>query len=127
MDNNRKHDRFKSRAYCSVFDTIKKISLGILVDLSVSGLQIMGEEELYAGPLFKLQIDMPKEVMNSRVLFVDAKCVWCKKDVDPKFYRSGFEFFNLSERTKERIKAYLKSSTFRSPKFYKDALNATEE
>ena len=95
------------------------------MDLSLNGLQIKGELELYASPVYKLRIEMPKEVMDSRILIVDAKCIWCKKSVDPNFYISGFKLENIEEKTKEKIKVYIRSSVFRSPEFYKYPLKDT--
>ena len=122
MDNIRKCDRFKCSTYCSVIDIYKEKRLGILVDLSISGLQIMGEEELGCGPVFNLRIEMSKEVMNSRILVLDAKCLWCKKTEELDFYISGFEFENIDGKTLERIKTFTRSSAFRSSKFCKYAL-----
>jgi len=113
MDNKRKNDRFRCAAYCSVIDSSKDKSLGMLVDLSLNGLKIMGEEELCIGTLINLRIEMHKKVLNSRILIIKAKCIWCNLTELRDSYISGFEFENIDEETVERIKIYMQSSVFK--------------
>jgi hypothetical protein len=82
----------------------------------------MSEEEICCGPVFKLRIEMHKEVMNSRILVLEAKSIWCKKGNDPNFYVTGLEFQMLNESTKNRIKTYTLSSTFSNIEKCKKAL-----
>ena len=48
-------------------------------------------------------MDLPEDIYNKKVLNLDAKSVWCKPDIDPNFYNTGFKVFNVSEDEKAII------------------------
>ena len=112
MDNNRKQDRYKCMAYCGVFDIATENHLGILIDLSLNGLRVMGEEKLRSGKVFNLRLEMAKKVNDSKIIYVSATCNWSEKSKEPKFYISGFEFDNPEELTEKQLEAHLHSSVF---------------
>jgi hypothetical protein len=62
MENTRKYERCLARAYIGVFDSEKNQLLGSLIDISIDGLQIVGEKSCQAGLTHKLRIEMHKEI-----------------------------------------------------------------
>jgi len=112
MENKRQQDRYRCMAYCGVYDISNENHLGILIDLSLSGLRVMGEEKLRSGKIFNLRLEMPKRVNDSTIIYLSAKCNWSNKSEEPNFYVSGFEFENIEDYTKKQIEANLQSSVF---------------
>lgn len=112
MEERRRFKRNQMKAYCGVYDNKTHKLHGCLVDLSVSGLQLMGIELLTSGSVYKLRIEMHEEINNSRNLLLDAKCVWHKAGSDPDHFLIGFEFSDVDEQTKERITLYTRSTKF---------------
>jgi hypothetical protein len=119
MDCNRSFKRYRTRAYCAVYNRTDDRSMGCLVDLSVSGLQIMGEDKLSIGKEYKLKIQMHKPIDDSRDLIFDAECFWSKKSVDPQYYISGFKLTNIDENMVKRIKIFTHTSVFQYPQTQK--------
>jgi c-di-GMP-binding flagellar brake protein YcgR len=120
MENKRKYERRLARAYLGVFDSVKNQLLGMLVDISIDGLQIVGETSCQAELNHELRIEMHEEICGSKALLCYAKCVWCKKRDDEELYITGFQFLSIGENTKKRIDLLMQSSAFRK---YKVELN----
>ncbi len=119
MGDRRNKKRYRTRAYCGVYDADKGSLLGCLVDISTEGLKIMAADKLTPGPVYRLKIEMHKEIKGSKNIYLNARCVWSDNSVDPSFFISGFEFIEITESTQERIRLYTESTIFESDKVKK--------
>jgi hypothetical protein len=79
----------------------------------------MSEEPLTEDAIYKLKIVMHKEIGGSRVLELDARCLWNKKSMDPNFVISGFQTVEINEKTFDRLCIFTKSSVFHYPETQK--------
>ena len=64
---------------------------GHLVDISRTGLMLISEEPVSTGKEFRLDIILPEEADGHDRIHLRAKSIWCKKDVNPDYYATGFE------------------------------------
>ncbi len=105
MDEQRQNQRWKTAEYferrgtsdLKKFDVIDlniNQSIGHLIDLNSDGMRLQSEEAMEKGVIFKLKIDLPKEIKGSDQLVVDARSLWSKKDENEEFYQTGFEFLS---------------------------------
>lgn len=83
-------------------------SIGQLVDISSDGMKLQSEEALEKGVIFKLRIDLPKEIKGSDQLIVDARSLWGRKSDDSKYYETGFEFLSKFPHHDDIIKILFK-------------------
>jgi hypothetical protein len=88
----RRHIMFYSR----VFDRKTGKLLGYLGNLTHGGAMLISEEALELGSLFKLRMDLPEDMYDQPILTFEAKSVWCKTDIDPRFFNTGFEFTDIT-------------------------------
>jgi hypothetical protein len=95
----RRHILFYSR----VFDRKTGMFLGYLGNMNESGMMIISEDPLEVEQVFMLRIDLPEDNYALPVLNFEAKSVWCREDIDPNFYNTGFQFVNISEVEKQVI------------------------
>ena len=75
-----------------VIDLYINQSIGQLVDINSGGMRLQSEEALEKGIIFKLRIDLPREIKGSDQLIVDARSLWSRKTDDTEYYHTGFEF-----------------------------------
>ncbi len=87
----REHIMFYSR----VFDRETGALLGYLGDLTPIGCMVIGEKSLAPDTDYMLRIDLPEDMYPKPVLNVSAQSVYCRPDVDPRFYTIGFSFQDL--------------------------------
>ncbi len=116
MEDSRKYERRPARAYLGVFDSVNNQSLGMLVDISINGLQTVGETSCQAELNHELRIELHEEIGGSKTLLLYARCVWCKKRDADELYVTGFEFLSIGENTKKRIELLMQSPAFRKYK-----------
>jgi hypothetical protein len=95
----RRHILFYSR----VFDRKTGVFLGYLGNMNAGGMMIISEDPMEIDCHYLLRIDLPDENYALPVLNFEAKSVWCKKDIDPNFYNTGFRFEEISEENKQII------------------------
>jgi len=105
----RRHILFYSR----VFDRKTGTFLGYLGNMNEGGMMIISEDPLDVGYVFLLRIDLPDENYALSVLNFEAKSVWCKKDIDPHFYNTGFQFIDILDDEKQVIAQIIEDYGFR--------------
>jgi hypothetical protein len=87
----RRHIMFYSR----VFDRTTGKHLGYLGNMTTEGLMIISDEPIETNTSFLLRIDLPEDIYDKVVLNFEALSLWCKPDVDPNFYNTGFELSKI--------------------------------
>ena len=94
MDNDYSDKRRKKRRhliyYLQVFDQKTKQLIGHLVDITHEGIMIVSEQPIEVNKTFQIQMVLPAEIQEKEVIYFEAISVWCKKDINPDFWASGF-------------------------------------
>ncbi|NPV56824.1 MAG: PilZ domain-containing protein [Anaerolineae bacterium] len=96
MEERRKLKRVYLMFYSRVFDLKSGEMLGYMADLNRLGMMVISEEVIPAEQVLKVRLDLPEFYLRPH-LVIEARSVWCKTDVNPRFYNTGFEFSPSSE------------------------------
>jgi hypothetical protein len=96
MTARRKFKRRYLMYYSRVFDRKTGRVLGYLVDLTPEGIMIISEEPIETEQTFRLRMDLPEGLSTKGNLDFEAASVWCKADIDPHFYGTGFQISEVS-------------------------------
>jgi hypothetical protein len=88
----RRHVIFYSR----VFDLHTGQLMGHLMDITREGMRLISEEPTEVGKTFLLRIDLPEDVMDKPFVKFEARSLWCKQDINPAFYNTGYLISNMS-------------------------------
>ncbi len=86
----RKHKRIPLHYYLQISEQGTSKHLGYLVDVSMEGFKLLSEEPIAIGTELLCVLRLP-EVFNdrNRISFMARTC-WCRKDVNPEYYVSGY-------------------------------------
>ncbi|MEA2104727.1 MAG: PilZ domain-containing protein [Candidatus Cloacimonadota bacterium] len=87
---NRRHKRNHLICYLPVFDKVHSQKLGYIIDVSLSGVMLISDSEIAKDKIFSFDIDVSNEMADEKKISFDAKCIWCKPDIKPDSYVSGF-------------------------------------
>jgi hypothetical protein len=71
--------------------------MGHLVDITKEGLMLISEQPLIDEKQYFFRMVLPAEILNKAELTFSATVIWCKKDVNPDFYATGFRLVSISE------------------------------
>jgi hypothetical protein len=82
--------------YLRVFDCATGELLGHLVDITVQGLMLMSEKRLETGKDYRLKMQIDPVATTPAYLEFNARSIWCREDMNPSFYDTGFELLDAS-------------------------------
>jgi len=97
MENKRRLKRRHLIYYLRVFDVSNGQLVGHLVDITKEGLMLISELPLENEKHYNFRMVLPAEILNKAELLFSATVIWCKKDVNPDFYATGFRLVTISD------------------------------
>ena len=112
-DERRKFKRRYLMYYSRIFDRKNGSVIGYLVDLTPEGAMIISEEPIHPGEVFRLRMDLPEDIASKASLDFQAKSVWCKPDIDPHFFGTGFQIMDLQGEDIQLIERMIQEYGFR--------------
>jgi hypothetical protein len=96
MEDRRKLRRKYLAFFTRVFDRNSGQLLGHLADLTAEGMMIISEKPLRTEELYSLEMDLSGAFFEKERLTFQAESIWCKPDIDPSFYNTGFRLLKMS-------------------------------
>lgn len=108
--------KFKRRHliyYLRVYDRKAGVLIGHLADITTDGIMLVSEAPIKTEADFNFKMTLPAEIEGNRDISFDANSIWCKKDVNPDFYATGFKISNIENRDIELIEILIDSFGFR--------------
>jgi PilZ domain-containing protein len=114
MDERRSLPRKYLVIYSRVFDRKTGSVIGYLSDLTPEGAMIIGEQPVEPQSKYMLRVDLPEAaIFSQRHIDLEAEAMWCKPDIDPNFYSTGFHFTNPSPENIIVIEQMIEAYEFR--------------
>jgi hypothetical protein len=104
----REHDRELERVSIGgdvdVFDAMRDLHLGRLVNIHTRGLMIMGDVGLEEDRLYRLDLHVPEHLNGCSVIQLGVDCLWARDaDLSGKFW-TGFSIIDTSAENAEAIR-----------------------
>jgi hypothetical protein len=100
-DNDRSLERHIIHCDVDVYDSLRDIYLGRLVNIHVKGLMIVGDIALEEDKLYEIDMHMPAD---NQVLRLGVDCLWMRPaDLDGKYW-TGFNIIEASPVASEEIR-----------------------
>ncbi len=113
MDHENRSDKRRSLIYyLKVTDIENDVLLGHLCDLTVGGMKLIGETAVQKGETFTIKINVPERLHRDENITLEAECRWSQRDLNPRFYASGFLFHNVDDLSVYKIKRVIDELTF---------------
>lgn len=86
-----------------VYDSLRDIYLGRLVNIHQQGLMIMGDIALEEDKLYQLDLNLPEPINDRTSIHLGVDCLWTRNaDYNGKHW-AGFAIIDLSPQTAEDI------------------------
>jgi len=82
--------------YLRVFNNQNRDLIGHLVDITGEGIMLISEKPIAKDTEYEMSMVLPFEILSIEAITFKSICIWCKKDVNPDFYASGFKIEGLA-------------------------------
>lgn len=101
--------------YLEVFEQTSGRLLGRLVDITAEGMMLISDHQLPPMATFSLRMQLPQPEFEQTFFEFSAQSVWCRPDVNPNFFDTGFEFRDLTEADRQIIASLVAGYGFPHP------------
>ena len=100
--------------YLRIFDKDSGENIGHLVDITTQGIMMVSEETIPSGKNFSLRMQLPTTITGREEIEFSAHSLWCKKDINPDFYVTGYRINNITTQEAKTITALINAYGFKS-------------
>ena len=116
MKDKRKISRRFLLYYMRVYDVDTRQQIGNLVDITPSGIMLVGEHPLTEGKTSRLRVELSEEVADKPFMEFSALSKWCEPDIIPNMYNTGYEILDLTPEDSKIIQNIIQEFGFRENK-----------
>lgn len=97
MGDQRKLARRRTSEYFIVYERETERIVGRLVNLTIAGAMVIGEDPVDVPSVIKCKLRLPQSVEGRQEIIFDAESRWCKKNNHTDWYETGYKFINVSD------------------------------
>lgn len=113
MTNNKDHGRELERHVINgdvdIYDSLRDLYVGRLVNIHEQGLMIMGEFPLEEDKIYTLDLHVPMPINNQSVIQLGVDCLWTREaDLSGKYWM-GCAIIDASSQSIETIRLLVAS------------------
>jgi hypothetical protein len=96
LTHDRALERYGIRADVDVYDSLRDVYIGRLVNIHTEGLMIIGDAPLEEDKLYKLDLHLPSYVNGRNTIHLGVDCLWTRHaDYNGKHW-AGFKIIDIS-------------------------------
>ena len=99
--------------YLRVYNRKTDKPIGYLVNVSMEGMRLVSQIPLLTHTVFELRVKLPTTIAGAKHVDFDALSCWCRPDVNPNCFDTGFKIVNSSDELKELIGALVSYFSFK--------------
>jgi len=99
--------------YLRVYNAQTGRLLGHLVDISPGGVMVMSQCRRRIGRTVTLRMVLPNQPRRMKVVEFEATTKWCRRDVNPDFWDTGFETTKLTRKQAAALETLVEDYGFR--------------
>jgi len=104
MSEDRKFLRRPACGYYHVYNRTTNELVGRVVNMSERGIMLISEEPIEAFKMLKCKMELPEEILESKLLNFDAESKWCRKNETIDCYETGFQIHCATEKDDDILK-----------------------
>lgn len=109
MINDMSHDRALERhgiaAAVDVYDNLRDVYIGRLVNIHSEGLMVIGDIRLEEDKLYKLDLHLPEHVNGRNTIHLGVDCLWTRNADHNDKHWAGFTIIDISPQGADDIRA----------------------
>ncbi|MFV3303745.1 PilZ domain-containing protein [Pseudomonas sp. NY15181] len=113
MRHSRHIERHQLPYYLKVFNSITDKPMGYLGNVSLDGMLLISQLPMLVGGRFDMRLKIPGHDGKLQLIEFSATCQWCREDVNPGNFDSGFSLVAPPMEYVELVDALRRYFSFR--------------
>ncbi len=106
LDEKRSIQRQELQYYLQIFNQVTHKPIGSIVNISAHGMMLVSQKRLLTHALFQLEMKLPSiNKKRPQVIHFEALSHWCKPDITPDCFDTGFSFTKPNPELIEVVEA----------------------
>ncbi|MGI9280626.1 MAG: PilZ domain-containing protein [Endozoicomonas sp.] len=97
--------RHQLNEYLTVYNRNTLREMGSIGNISSNGLMLISTVPVLIGAVYSMRIMLPGRDEEHSFVDFDARCHWCKPDVGPEFFDSGYSIVNAGHDIIDLVEA----------------------
>ncbi len=106
--------RQQLKSYLQVYNRKTGKPIGYIVNLSSEGLRLVSNIPLLTHSVFEFRVKLPREVNGAKHIDFDALSCWCRPDVSPDSFDTGFKIVDAPEDLHNLVNGLTNYFSFKS-------------
>ena len=98
--------------YLKVYNRNTMREMGNIGNISCNGLMLISCVPVLIGAVYNMRIILPDDNGGQTYLDFDARCHWCKPDVGPDYFDSGYSIVSAESGILDLVESLKKYFTF---------------
>ncbi|MDQ2076303.1 PilZ domain-containing protein [Marinimicrobium sp. ABcell2] len=90
-----------------VYDSLRDVYLGRLVNIHRRGIMLMGDQRLEEDKLYKLDLHLPQPLNGHNTIQLGVDCLWTRNADHNGKHWAGFAIIDLSPQSAEDVDALI--------------------
>ena len=104
--------RKESLFYLKIVDSSSGELIGRLVDITADGFKLVSRQAIELNKEFNLVLELPEPFDGDNKMTFKATSLHIKKDINPDYNDTGFQFLDLSKENLKKISLLMKKYIF---------------
>jgi hypothetical protein len=100
-------ERYGVRDAVDVYDSLRDVYVGRLVNIHERGLMLMGDQRLEEDKLYKLDLHLQQPLNGHTTIQLGADCLWTRNADHNGKHWAGFAIIDLSAQSAEDVAALI--------------------
>lgn len=107
IEQQRQLERYGLRDAVDVYDNLRDIYLGRLVNIHARGLMLMGDQPMEEDKLYKLDLHLPQAVNGRSTIHLGVDCLWTRNADHNGKHWAGFTIIDRSPEADDDIEGLI--------------------
>lgn len=107
VDQQREQQRYEVSDPIDVYDSLKDLYLGRLVNIHDRGLMVMGDQPLEEDKLYTLDLHLPFSLNGQDSIHIGVDCLWTRNADHNGKHWSGFTIIDMSAEARAAIEGLI--------------------
>jgi len=94
--NQRRLKRYQLTDHVDIYDAMRDLHVGRLVNIHTEGLMLMGDVALEADKLYQLYLRLPRQINGRDSIQIGVDCLWARHSDDSTKHWAGCQIIDIS-------------------------------